>query len=122
MSRKYYSNRYRRYNKNAKKEPNTTFWLRLNISLGIAILAIGIYKMNTDFSRDFTENFKNITQNDISFSEVSDTVDKISDMGKDVSVFAYSDDDSIKLDESTVEYIKNIKDVYVENNTPAEAP
>lgn len=96
--------------------------LRLNLSLGAAILAIGIYKLNNDFSRSFTDKYKALTKESISFSQLSNTIDAISDLGKNVTTFAYSDDDSITLDDSIVEYIKNIKDTYAENNRPALSP
>lgn len=121
MSKKYYSNRHKRYNKKSQNT-KTTFMLRLNLSLGIAILAIGVYKLNNDFSRNFADKYKNLAAENISFSQLSDTINAISNFGKNVSTFAYSNDDSITLDESIIEYINNIEDTYTANNTPAISP
>lgn len=121
MDKKYYSDKHRKYNKRTKGE-KSPFILRLNISLGIAIVALGIYKLNNDMSRSLVENYKSLVTENISFSAMRNTIDNLSDLGKSVTAFGRSDDGSITLDDGILEYIKNREDTYVSGNTPAEFP
>ena len=95
--------------------------MRLNISLGIAIVAIGIYKLNNDFSQNFSMTYKELVSGDISFSDIKKDINEISSIGNGVAAFS-SEDSSIKLDQSVIDYINNLDDSYVDNNTPATAP
>ncbi len=121
MSKKYYSKKHRSYNKKSKNT-GSSFMLRLNISLGIAIIVIGIYKLNNDLSQSLTDKFKSLASDSISFSQIDSLLSSVSDLGRNVSTFAYSDDNSITLDESVIEYINNTEDTYAQNNAAAISP
>ncbi len=130
MDKKYYSNRHRKYNKktpykrvnNTKKQQpeRSAFLMRLNISLGIAIVAIGFYKMNNEFSNNLTATYKELVGGNISFGEIKKDFSSITNFRKSIAVFG--SDNSIKLNESTIEFINNDKDIYAENNSPAVSP
>ncbi len=122
MDKKYYSEKHRRYNN--KKNNNikkSAFLMRLNISLGIAIVAIGIYKLDNELSRNMTITYKELVGGNISFEDIKKDIDIISSI-KNTTSFAYGKDGSIKLDDSVVEYINNMEDSYILNNTPAQSP
>ena len=125
-SKNYGSNYYRRKRSNAKRytankrkssKEKSPFLMRLNISLAITILAIGVYKLNSDLSVSLSTAYKDLTQNNISFEEIENEFNVFSSL-KNLQVFS-SGDNQIVLDKSIADYIANTEDTYVINNTPA---
>lgn len=125
-SKNYGSNYYRRKRSSAKRytankrkssKEKSPFLMRLNISLAITILVIGVYKLNSDLSVFLSAAYKDLTQNNISFEEIENEFNIFSSL-KNLQVFS-SGDNQIVLDKSIADYIANTEDTYVINNTPA---
>lgn len=125
-SKNYGSNYYRRKRSSAKRytankrkssKEKSPFLMRLNISLAITILVIGVYKLNSDLSVSLSAAYKDLTQNNISFEEIENEFNIFSSL-KNLQVFS-SGDNQIVLDKSIADYIANTEDTYVINNTPA---
>lgn len=139
MDKKYYSQKHKKYNsknygssyyrrkrssakrytanKRKSSKERSPFLMRLNISLAITILVIGVYKLNSDLSVSLSSAYKDLTQNNISFEEIENEFNIFSSL-KNLQVFS-SGDNQIVLDKSIADYIANTEDTYVINNTPA---
>lgn len=121
MDKRYYSQKHKMYTKSKdRKAKGSSFLLRLNISLGIAISVIGIYKLNNDLSQNMVATFNKLTENNISFSQLKEGASSIKSIGNGFN--ALGNDGEISLDEETLKYIENSEDKYVINNTPALTP
>lgn len=118
MDKKYYSKRHKRYNKKSSRN-KSPFIMRLNISLGICILAIGVYKLDTKLSDNICSVYKQAVSGNVSFAQIEEGISSISSV---TSVSAHSGSGSVTLDEGTLEYIKNVEHNYAVNNSSALSP
>lgn len=129
MDKKYYSTRHSRLNKNyslkrKNKVKRSCFLLRVNICLGIAILVVGAYEINSDESKKITDFVKdNITEN-INFEDIEKKTENLKSFvsgNSSVKAFAFSGNEVV-LDDEIVEEINNNKDLYYINNSKATEP
>jgi hypothetical protein len=79
-ARKYYAETGAKvYNKQPKKQRGT-FWLRVNICLGITIVLVGISKMNNDMSDKTREYIKSCLDDSITQADIENEKIKIKTM------------------------------------------
>ncbi len=113
MDKRYYSARHRRINKGyTKKQENhnekgSTFVLRLNICLGLAIIAAGAYQLKDGFG----EKLETYLSENTSIETMKDAVSYIKNFVSETkSVVFLSGGDDFTPDESTEEYINNLEE------------
>ncbi len=104
---KYYSKRHKRsvksHNKKENKKDRSSFILRLNICLGLAIIGVGAYKMKDGFA----ESIETYLKTNTSAETIKDTAINIKDFVIEAKGINFTDRDEFVPDESTKEYIEN---------------
>ena len=118
MDKKYYSPKHKRYSKKNKKD-RSAFLMRLNISLGISIVVLGLYNIN---SEKIANIYRDLVNYNISFSQVKSVFNEVVNRGGGIKGFAQGGDGSVILDDGIVEYIESYEDSYALNNNTAISP
>lgn len=131
MDKKYYSARHRRIKRgysNKKSDKNndkSTFILRLNICLGIAIILIGIFQLNPSIG----SKIKSYLTINTSADTVKSSAEGIKEFVIDAKSVGFFNSDDFILDDKSIEYINNLeknsyynkqKKVESQNEAPSE--
>lgn len=109
MDKRYYSAKHRRLKNTArkrqanKKQEGSAFLLRLNICIGLAIVAVGTYKLREDFG----EKIKTYLSLNTSVDTMKETATEIKDFVAAAGSGGFFDNGEITLDDNTKEYINN---------------
>lgn len=112
MDKKYYSAKHRRLSrgytksKKEKKSDSSTFILRLNICLGIAVITIGIYQLKNDIGEKIKDHLTVNTSADTIKNGATGIKEFVID-AKSVSFFG---NDDFILDDESIEYINNLEE------------
>lgn len=113
MDKRYYSARHRKMrrnytvnNENEEKSGNT-FILRLNICLGIAIITVGIYQLNSDIGQELKEYLTKNTSIE-TIKEAASGIKNIANESKNVGFFDLNED--FTLNKESIEYINNMEE------------
>lgn len=111
MDKKYYSARHRRIKRGyykrkvEKNNDNSTFILRLNICLGIAIILIGIFQLNPSIG----DKIKSHLTVNTSADTVKNSSESIKEFVIDAKSVGFFNDDDFILDDESTEYINNLE-------------
>ncbi len=111
MDKKYYSARHRRIKRGyykrkvEKNNDNSTFILRLNICLGIAIILIGIFQLNPSIG----DKIKSHLTVNTSADTVKNSGESIKEFVIDAKSVGFFNDDDFILDDESTEYINNLE-------------
>lgn len=133
MDKRYYSEKHRRNNRRraytanydrAPRREKGTFLLRLNICLGVAIIAVGIYRLNNDFSAEMTDRVTAVLSESTSAQSVKNTavsVFKFISEGKHTGFIANLGND-VTLSQDSLDYIAQNENFYYNRQKSLESP
>ncbi len=109
MDKRYYSARHKRkskgYSKNKEESKGSNFILRLNICIGLAIVAVGVYQLKDDFGINIRNYLEINTSVDTMKNAAADIKNFVVDVGN-TGFLAVGED--FVPDDETEEYIKNL--------------
>ncbi len=133
MDKRYYSEKHRRNNKKRPystkndrrdiKEKNT-FLLRLNICLGTAIIAVGIYRLNNDISARMMDKVTALLSESTSAESIKKTAVSVFNMvseGKRTGIMANLGND-VALSQESLDYIAKNENAYYIRQKSLESP
>ncbi len=132
MDKRYYSEKHKRnikkrhysdqiYKRNDEKN---TFILRLNICLGIAIIAVGTYKLNGDIADKMTDGITSVLSQSTSVQSIKSSAVAVFNFvceGKNIGLLANIGED-VALDKETLESIAENENAYYKHQKALESP
>ncbi len=133
MDKRYCSEKHRRNNKRRAYTTNidrqnvkekSTFLLRLNICLGTAIIAVGIYRLNNDFSAAMVDRVTAVLSESTSAESIKKTavsVFNIISEGRHRGIIANLGNE-VALSQESLDYIADHEKAYYNRQKALESP
>ncbi len=131
MDKRYYSARHRRNSKRKhinyaaeQTAAKSTFILRLNICLGIAVIAVGIYKLNSDISFHMTDGITRVLSRSTSIDSIKSSAVSVFNFiseGRNIGFLANLGED-VALSDESLDYIAENENAYYNRQKALESP
>lgn len=133
MDKRYYSESHKRnnrkrhysnYYRTEQSKSKGTFILRLNICLGAAIIAVGIYKLNSAAADQLTDGITRVLSQSTSVESVKSSAISVFNFiseGRNLGILVNLGED-VALDEESLDYIAENENAYYTRQKALESP